>query len=407
MRRALTIILVLSLNLSAAAVAQEQTFVAACTVEKGVDTRLHGQLCAELSELMRRSGDYRVTEEDNLLCASDEFSPRAVLSDTRETLAEARSNLLAGRTRQAQRQAQRSVEVLVSLDAWLTDRRPLAEALALEIEAVAIGGERTEAEELAIRAFGLSPLLRRTWREWIQAAALRDVLAAAEPRFENLPTGRIEIQSREAHAEVYVDGQLVGVTPARVHDLAQGDHIVRVRKRGYVPVSVLVKVVPSQQSAVDVRMREARNYPAWAQLEPGLETEIGETRAGPSLRDLGSLLLADRVVALKTSPAPKGVRLEGYLYDLRSGQLLTQAGRTLETFGPVARREAVGALLGTLLNLAVPELDDGSGERPLYGEWWFWTGIGAATAAAVTLAVVFSADSEPKPTGKGAIEIRP
>jgi hypothetical protein len=405
-RSALVIALVLTV--CASAQAQDQpTLVAACSAQSGVDLRVHEQLCADLSYVMRNSRDYRVAEEDNLLCASDEFSPRAVLSDARETIAEARSNLQSGRSAQARRLASRAVEVLLSLDPWLSDRQPLAEALALEVEATVSGGNTAEAEELAVRAFGLSGLLRRTWREWIRTSALRQVLAAAEPRFDNLPTGRIEVQTREPHAEVYIDGVLVGVTPVRTHEIPRGEHVVRVRKRGYVPVSRLVRVSPGQQSSVDVRLAEARNFPAWNQIKIGLGIDLGQALAGPYLSDLGALLLVDRIVALRSSTVDGGIRLEAFLYDLRSGQLLTQASRTLTSYGPHARRDAVGALLGTLLNLAVPEMDDGSGEPPIYGTWWFWTGVGAATAAAVTLAVVFAADSEPKPTGKGAIEIRP
>ncbi len=407
MRTALIILLVSALCATASAQDQQATLAATCTADKGVDHRLHEQLCADLSYLMRTSREYRVAEEDNLLCASDEFSPRAVLSDARETIAEARSNLQSGRAAQARRLAARAVEVLLSLDPWLIDRGPIAEALALEIEAAVNGGDTAEAEELAVRAFGLSVRLRRTWREWIQAPALRQVLATAEPRFDNLPTGRIEVQTREPFAEVYIDGVLAGVTPLRAHNIKRGDHVVRIRKRGYIPVSRLVRVSPGQQTSLDVRLAEARNYPAWRQIEVGLGADIGQPVAGPYLRELGALLLLDRIVALRSSPVEGGVRLEAYLYDLRSGQLLTQAGRTVTEVGPVARRNAVGALLGTLLNLAVPELDDGSGEPPIYGTWWFWTGVGAATAAALTLAVVFAADSEPKPTGKGAIEIRP
>lgn len=392
----------------APAAAQDQpTLVATCAADNGVDLRVHAALCAQLGDLMRGAKDYRVADEDNLLAASEEFSPRAVLSDAREMLAEARSHLQAGRAEKARALSGRAAEVLLSLDAWLTDRQPIDEALVLEIDAAVTLGSTAEAEELAVRAFGLSPVLRRTWREWIQTPALRDILARAEPRFDNLATGRVEVQSREEHAEVYIDGVLVGVTPVRAHDVPAGEHIVRVRKRGYVPVAVLVRVAAGELSAVDARLLEARNFPAWSQIRVGIDTDVGRAQAGPYLRDLGALLLADRIVALRSSIAPEGIRLEAYLYDLRSGQLLTQAGRTLTSYGPAARHDAVRALLGTLLNLAIPELDDGSGHKPIYATWWFWTGVGAATAAAVTLVVVFAADSEPEPTGKGAIEIRP
>jgi hypothetical protein len=398
----------LCLTPSAAQGQRQATFVTACA-STDAEERLQAVLCAELSATALNTQDIRVSQEDNLLNSGAELSPRALLSDTRELLETVRSHLEAGRPDDAREASATVVDTLLTLEPWLGTREILRDALVLTVRVAVAAKDRVDALHKAVRALTLAPALQRTWRDSIQDTVLREVFRDAQTQLDALPkTATLDAQCVEDHAEVFLDGVLVGVTPLRVHGISPGEHLIRIRKRGYVPIATLVRFSPGLGSAVDADLEEARDFRAWEQLQGSLSGEIGDARAGPSLKELGALLIAERIIALRAQPVAGGTKLSAYLYDLRSGQLLTQASRTLTSQGPMARREAIRSLLSTLLNLAIPTIAEESSDEEIYQQWWFWTGLGTvATAAAVTLAIVFTADAPPKPTGKGAIEIRP
>jgi hypothetical protein len=55
-------------------------------------------------------------------------------------------------------------------------------------------------------------------------------------------TALLEVDSRPAGAQVWVDGRLVGTTPLQVSGVGAGSHEVRLELRGYRPWRTSVSV---------------------------------------------------------------------------------------------------------------------------------------------------------------------
>src|SRR5262245_106449 len=82
----------------------------------------------------------------------------------------------------------------------------------------------------------------------VSAGLIALLFAGAEP------PGTLSIASEPAGATVYVDGQFVGQTPLDVHNLAPGDHRVRVVKDGFLENGRLVSVAAGKTGTLQVRL---------------------------------------------------------------------------------------------------------------------------------------------------------
>ncbi|MBI2893786.1 MAG: PEGA domain-containing protein [Deltaproteobacteria bacterium] len=181
-----------------------------------------------------------------------------------------------------------------------------------------------------------------------------------------LPT---EIVTNPAGAFIEVDG-IPGRqrTPARI-DLAPGDHVIRLRRAGHVPLALIVL--------------------AGERVEVPLERAAGPAlgRALAGMRDAGVLDLDDLdtrglIVGALGLDGRIDVQVEGRRvvlsrFDPRGHRVARSSG------SPRDAEALVGALFG----------DDGPRRPPaggsIFGRWWFWTAVGAVavTGAVVGIAV--------------------
>jgi len=252
-----------------------------------------------------------------------------------------------------------------------------------------------------------------TFREGYEYDATRypaecaSVFEAVRERTLAGPRGSLEVVTEPAGAEVYVDGRSYGPSPVVVEDLLLGDHYVTVKHIAYVKAveratvarsgsRVRYELVPNERSAL-IASPEAL---------AALRGELGETRAGSTIRSLGNTLGAAQCVVGVARPIGDELHVQLFLYDVRTRFLLAQhefdMGRD-ESGMELAREAAVALYDGVDLSGAIDAPDDDSGlptARPpeVWEQWWFWTAIGAGAAAvgvAIGVGVAATPPSEP------------
>jgi hypothetical protein len=76
------------------------------------------------------------------------------------------------------------------------------------------------------------------------------VVEKANPTKKESFIGSLRIDSTPQGARVFIDRQMVGVTPLVARDLSAGSHAVRVEAEGHAPWSSAIRVIADRQTRV-------------------------------------------------------------------------------------------------------------------------------------------------------------
>ncbi|HEY2744801.1 MAG TPA: PEGA domain-containing protein [Polyangia bacterium] len=222
---------------------------------------------------------------------------------------------------------------------------------------------------------------------------------------ERQKRGSLEIRSEPPAAQAYVDGRYIGVTPCFADGLLTGEHWVTLKKEGFKKAVMAAQVSSKVQQLVSLPMERSTKYLLVAQALEGVEKSLGETTLDASADNLKEVLFIDHAVFVRAAAAAPGtVKVDSFLYDLRTRRRLTRVTKTV----PVARAEKELSTLASSLYLNVSyeaelvETKDAPPPKPyvrppFYKTWWFWTAAGVAVAG-----VVLGATLAPRPKSCGS-----
>lgn len=218
-------------------------------------------------------------------------------------------------------------------------------------------------------------------------AELESVFSRVQARVTEGPRTTLEVRTTPAGAEVYIDGRSYGPSPARADDLLVGDHYVTIKMLDRVR---LVRRVTATRNGSRVDLDLDPNPRARLVASPealsAIAAELGETRAGPNIRSLGTTLGTAQVVIARLVRADGTTTLDAYLYDVRTRFLLAHREATIaggEEGTEQARLLAVELYQNVDLSGTLQVTEEAGPERRAepWEEWWFWTSIGAAVVA--------------------------
>lgn len=284
-------------------------------------------------------------------------------------------------------------------------REQLIDAYMLRGVALCRLSRRRDAEQIFARVV--------TFREGYEYDATRyppecaDIFA--EVRDRTLAGGRatLEIATEPAGAEVYVDGRSYGPSPVSVPDLLVGDHYVTIKHIAFVKAVERAAVARGGSSVRYVLSPNERSALIASEGAIGaLRGELGEERAGATIRSLGNTLGAAQCIVGVTRRTGEDLHVQLYLYDVRTRFLLNSAefDMTRDEAGmETARESAVHLYEGVDLSGAIDAPVDETGlpttrAPEVWEQWWFWTAIGAGAVAVgvgVGVGVAATQSSEP------------
>jgi len=75
---------------------------------------------------------------------------------------------------------------------------------------------------------------------------------------------RIRVETEPAAAQVYFDGELVGLTPFQITKVAAGEHKLKLIKEGYKPTERSLLVKESEKKTVSIKLEEEEKKPTVA-----------------------------------------------------------------------------------------------------------------------------------------------
>ncbi len=220
--------------------------------------------------------------------------------------------------------------------------------------------------------------------------SVQRVFDEVQEGLENAGEVKLRIDASPVPAAVSLDGRLLGVTPALLHDVPSGAHVIAVEADGFRRD---VRVVQVKGGALRRQLDPARRAALLDQAMKNLPAQVEREATGPGLHDLRSLFFADQAVLIELY----GTEVTAHLYDLKVGLRVRRVVRELESPRETGE-EVVEALYRGLdpraPGLTAPEIETPEEVGlPYHERWWFWPAVGVGVAAAIAIPIAALADS--------------
>ncbi len=214
---------------------------------------------------------------------------------------------------------------------------------------------------------------------------------------------------------VFVDGHLKGVAPVVITGLYPGDHVVELRRLGYLRITRLVTVDPQTGGSLQARVVKDLKHKNLRKLMAAVERGLRKKERPVEVVAKLATALRVRQLMLVRASLDDG---EASLFDADSRRFLKRVRRICALPGtPPATN------IATALTRATPVLDLQGGaaasggtcedsddctegtcvsgrcvsETPIYKKWWFWTIIGVAVGAVAAGGAILGT-IKPRPT---------
>lgn len=240
---------------------------------------------------------------------------------------------------------------------------------------------------------------------------MNEAVEAARQQVGQLPRADLQVSSEPSGAQVFVDGDYIGVAPLSVPGLAVGEHYITLKKLGYKRGLRVAQVKESGGSPVVGKLTRSDKYLLVEQAVVKVAGQMGQSPIDSVVDNLRETLFLDQTVFVKLRKLTgDDLELSAHLYDLRSRQLISKQTSNLRVQNSVPQ---VGAL-ATAADRLYSGVDYDGGlrapvdkpppapadTRPLYKRWWFWAAVGVIAAGTVTaIAVAASQRNTSCPSG--------
>jgi hypothetical protein len=237
------------------------------------------------------------------------------------------------------------------------------------------------------------------------------------------PRGSLSVFSTPSHGKVYIDGVFRGVSPCTVERLPSGEHLVVVRKVGYLVWGGAATVEPGEEQKTRVRLVELPSTEQDLEKITALAAEMddGGDLEGV-LRDRAVENGLDRLVLGRLQQRGQGVYYLVCLYELPSGEVIrshegvvnqeergfASAVDAVFSFLLTGREEVLQSAKTIAVNSGTLRLKDEElfqeDDTPIYERWYFWTACGVGAASVATLLVLLLSGGEEQPKSQILLE---
>jgi hypothetical protein len=202
------------------------------------------------------------------------------------------------------------------------DAREMASAYLHLAAAQQLSGDPKEAR-LAREAYLTTALLdpqQKVLASSVDPIAEQPLLIARND-LEQIPIGKLQIETRPAGAHVIIDGQPQGSTPKSV-ELTGGKHFLRLERTGFYPTAELVEVASRRDTLYSVTLSATPGAATLNQIIAGAADEAARGRSGDRTMELAMRFRLDRVLIGSVSSHGIKVSVLLALADPASGTLL-------------------------------------------------------------------------------------
>jgi len=378
---------------------------------------LNVRLQRALERALKQNRNLTVRDKDLLFAEFAAEIPRDAVAEARALLKTGREVLGDGRAADALLKLSAAEVALENVLAFVK-KNELAEAQFLRGAAELRTGDKKAARTTFARLL--------TWRpDFVlpleQFPGVVPLWEEAKGLVTRRGVGSIQIASEPEGAMAYIDGRYLGTTPVTAGSLAAGDHYVTLKAEGYQRRVVRVTVDPRFDELVSESLPKSEKAHLIIDLLTKAKGALGQADAPQPLVDLSGFLGLDQVVVARVAREGASVRLDAWLYDLRTRRRLSQVTGAKVAAGAEEPRLAELAQ-GLYLNVRYdgrteadvraeaarrqPSAPAKRSGPPFYTRWWFWTIVGGVAVASAAPFVVDALTSGPScPDGHACTEL--
>lgn len=275
-------------------------------------------------------------------------------------------------------------------------KKTLEQAIFASGATILFEGQTALAESIFVALLLLNPTFSPDAEAYPSNVVSRfnDLKAKVEAR----PTAGLSVSTNPAGGDVYVDGSFRGGSPLEIGGLADGQHIVVVRRAGYKPFGTLVPVTVERTASVEVDL-EAEEGPVLP-----IELDVSMSRSANGALAIGKKLGVSKLAVFSFARRISGSKIQGLWVDVEKGAPISTIAEMTILEDPDSAAQAIADAIARSelgpIAAATPE----EVETPVTDRWWFWALAGSlavAAAGAATVAIVSGAndnDTRPPPS---------
>ena len=225
--------------------------------------------------------------------------------------------------------------------------------------------------------------------------------------------GSVKVQSNTDGALVFIDGRIVGMTPATLRGVSEGKHYYRIHKNGFRAAGGSVSVRSGKTASINETLTKNPSASAVAELEEEMKSGFGSVAMVRKATDLAEDNNLSNVFVVKASlGADERLKYQGYMIDCDKKEFKkSEAVFDLPEKGAASKSVSLNQFNKALIDdpyeykaisdLLMEEADllglsdkpaenqkDDKEKKPVYKEWWLWTVVGVVVAGGVAAGVV-------------------
>jgi hypothetical protein len=348
-----------------------------------------------LDDALRRNPRLEMKDLETRLADFAQEIPSDQVDEGRKNLEEGEKAITAHQLPAALKSLRSAVEILSRVLPFIK-KQELAESM------VALGVAECESgDKRACRTQFMRLLIWRNDEKYDLAKFSNKYLGLFEEvrkELEKSHRGSLEIHSDPPAAQAYVDGRYIGVTPTFAEGLIAGEHFVTLKRDGYKKTVEAATVSGKVQETTEIKMEREAKFLLVEDALRAVERQAGRDQLDSDVDNLKEVLFIDHAVFVRTQRSSPGhVRVESFLYDLRSHRRLASDTRDIANKDLVTAFAKIPSAL--YLNVRYDaDLQAPADEpvpvakappKPVYKRWWFWTVVGvAAVGVGITAGVL-------------------
>ncbi|HOW52166.1 MAG TPA: PEGA domain-containing protein [bacterium] len=214
------------------------------------------------------------------------------------------------------------------------------------------------------------------------------------------PLGDIKVTTEPAGATVYVDGKIVGMTPAKIEGMTAGKHYWRVHKNGYRDMGGITTVRDGLEAKIDETLTAGDGAETVAPLEKLALAEFGGAEMMKKAVEVGKAAKITRLLAFHTAieeaeegttikiqirlvnPAKASFKEESVSFSLPGNGELSRSEDFRTALDNLFVDEYGFNPISTIVSGSLSTDGSGKDDDSVVNKWWFWTIIGVVVAGA-------------------------
>ena len=234
-------------------------------------------------------------------------------------------------------------------------------------------------------------------------------------------TGGLRVDSSTLGAEVWVDGIFRGISPVTLERLVEGEHIVRLVRRGHHNWGRKKTVHANSQEVIRQGLKPLPGFERLNGLCVRMSDAAGSETYSQAAGELMDWMGVERAFFILVETGAEGLVVRAYYYDRISQSRLKAQKKIFDPADPsfddminlfcttlymdVSGQVIAGAGQSTGVETEITGRREEENGDSIVSSWWLWTAIGVVAAGGVGLALYFVLGGEESP-GEGEVLFR-